>query len=247
MTFLWHFKGSKNVYKFMKAKPVLFDQDKQFINRTSLSAPQKGDFSLKLTNLSEADNGKYTCSVPPVRNEFHNQHVRLTVKEAESPKPKIDPGNSSSIMILLLFIVLLLFLIEQVTLDVSFEGYVGGDVVLPCSHGGDTFVWEFEGSKNVYKFIEGKPVTSGQDEQFKDRATLSAPQNGNFSLKLTNLSLGDGGRYTCYVLPEFSKDVLLTVKVQPTTKPKIDPGNSSIKIGPQKTVFILIVMLILSI
>ncbi|XP_076159137.1 CD276 antigen homolog isoform X2 [Alosa pseudoharengus] len=154
---------------------------------------------------------------------------------------------------------LLFFLFEPVTLEVPVVGYVGGDVVLPCSHSGPdanvtlsdqdiTFLWRFKDSVKVYNFVRGESV-SDQHKQFENRATASAPKKGDFSLTLRNLSGSDHGEYTCFV-PEVKKDlqsqhVLLTIKEKPAPEPKEgSPRNSSMKIGPQKTVLLLILMLI---
>lgn len=80
MTFLWRFKEVKNVYNHINGKDDLLNQDHQFKTRTTLTDPQKGDFSLKLTHLKERDTGTYTCVVPLIETEYHIQRVSLTVK-----------------------------------------------------------------------------------------------------------------------------------------------------------------------
>lgn len=117
-----------------------------------------------------------------------------------------------------------MFLLFVVTLDVSVTEYRGGAVILPCAHTGPTvnvtlsnqemtFMWRFKDSKIVHDFVHGKHDLSEQENQFKGRTSLSDPQKGNFSLRLTNLTENDSGQYKCFLpLPQTSQQVTLTIK-----------------------------------
>lgn len=93
MTFTWRFKEVKNVYNHINGKDDLLNQDPQFKNRTTLIDPQKGDFSLKLTHLTEKDSGTYKCVVPRIETDYHSQRVSLTIKENFNQETRKDPEN----------------------------------------------------------------------------------------------------------------------------------------------------------
>ncbi|XP_016361994.1 uncharacterized protein LOC107703788 [Sinocyclocheilus anshuiensis] len=88
------------------------------------------------------------------------------------------------------------------SLELTIEGVIGGSVVLPCSS-----------TENELE-IEGKGVTSEQSQAYKNRAEMFPDQyvNGNFTLKLNNLTSADSGIYYCYISPLTLWKVQLRVK-----------------------------------
>uniref|UniRef100_A0A3Q1JW97 Ig-like domain-containing protein n=1 Tax=Anabas testudineus TaxID=64144 RepID=A0A3Q1JW97_ANATE len=80
-------------------------QDLKFRGRTSLFRDKmtQGNISLKLTNVSEADAGNYTCYVPKMESQLNRDNVTLIVADSPSPDPPhLSPGLVSGIMILCL-------------------------------------------------------------------------------------------------------------------------------------------------
>ncbi|XP_016382992.1 V-set domain-containing T-cell activation inhibitor 1-like [Sinocyclocheilus rhinocerous] len=117
----------------------------------------------------------------------------------------------------------LLMLINEVSLQVTVEGVIGGSVVLPCSSKEPqlttediTVNWKHHDSLNVYAIIKGKVSVEGQDPKYKNR-TESFPEEyrtGNFSLKLNDLQHSDAGKYQCYIIDESTiETVELLIKV----------------------------------
>uniref|UniRef100_A0A671TER2 Ig-like domain-containing protein n=1 Tax=Sinocyclocheilus anshuiensis TaxID=1608454 RepID=A0A671TER2_9TELE len=100
------------------------------------------------------------------------------------------------------------FCIISVSLDVTVEAVTGGSVVLPCSSAEhdlklqDTDVhWKDKSDKILYSIIKGECLVAGQDPRYKNRAETFPSEylRGNFSIKLTNLTHADAGKYTCYI------------------------------------------------
>lgn len=91
MPVLWRYEGNKVVHDVIKGKSVLSEQDQQFKGRTSIFPEelQKGNFSLRLTNLREDDSGEFTCTVHLGTDQV-DQAVKLRI-EAEKPTEPISP------------------------------------------------------------------------------------------------------------------------------------------------------------
>ncbi|KAJ8268479.1 hypothetical protein COCON_G00136510, partial [Conger conger] len=90
-------------------------------------------------------------------------------------------------------------------------GYTGGSVVLSCSctDGGTipgSARWLFQpGPSGITLWSSG-----GVHNRYKDRALIS-DSPGNLSLRLSDLTLSDGGLYRCEADGQF-EDITLTVK-----------------------------------
>ncbi|XP_039550559.1 uncharacterized protein LOC120495193 [Pimephales promelas] len=61
----WRHNGSKNVYDIVKGEDSLEKQDPRYTNRTERlpDVYLRGNFSIKLNNLTHTDAGKYTCYI----------------------------------------------------------------------------------------------------------------------------------------------------------------------------------------
>ncbi|XP_056116604.1 CD276 antigen-like [Rhinichthys klamathensis goyatoka] len=107
----------------------------------------------------------------------------------------------------LFYFLLVFLLINEVSLQETVEGFIGGSAVLPCSSEEHqlklqdiTVQWRHN-RLSVYHIIEGKDSVEAQDPAYKNR-TETFPEeylNGNFSLKLYNLQHTDAGKYTCFI------------------------------------------------
>ncbi|XDV22128.1 hypothetical protein PO909_027087, partial [Leuciscus waleckii] len=107
--------------------------------------------------------------------------------------------------------------VVSVSLQETVEAVIGGSVLLPCSsteHGHklqDTNVhWRANGSKIVYDIVKGEETVSDQDQQYKNR-TETFPEEyerGNFSIKLTDLTHTDAGKYTCQITPSNEQETV---------------------------------------
>ncbi|XP_077083088.1 CD276 antigen homolog [Siphateles boraxobius] len=129
------------------------------------------------------------------------------------------------------FIYLFLHLLDKVSLQDPdpVSGVVGGSVILPCSYKERKLkmeemnvFWRYEQKTKVYDIEKGKPLTEKQDQMFKGRIEgfPSEYADGNFSLRLSDLRLTDGGLFSCDILDvekEHKHELTLLVRAIPTT------------------------------
>ncbi|KAK7137227.1 hypothetical protein R3I93_017336 [Phoxinus phoxinus] len=114
-------------------------------------------------------------------------------------------------MISCFFICVFAVLINKVFLQdtVDVEAVIGGSVLLPCSSTQHdhklqdiNVFWRHNGSsKSVCDITEGSHSQEKQDPEYKNR-TETFPEEykrGNFSIKLTDLTRTDAGKYICYI------------------------------------------------
>ncbi|XP_060715802.1 butyrophilin-like protein 10 isoform X2 [Tachysurus vachellii] len=101
------------------------------------------------------------------------------------------------------------------------EAIVGHTVILPCSikstlEGGDVF-WRDEKQATLVDFVKGKEDFSEQSPEYRGRVQTFQTEiaNGNFSIKLSNVTLYDSGDYTCHLPPGPVQSVKLSVKEAP--------------------------------
>ncbi|XDV22134.1 hypothetical protein PO909_027093 [Leuciscus waleckii] len=106
------------------------------------------------------------------------------------------------------FICVFAVLINKVSLQETVEAVIGGSVLLPCSSTEHDLKlqdinvhWRHNGSKIVYDIIEGSHSQEKQDPVFKNRIETFPEEyeSGNFSIRLTNLTRTDGGKYICFI------------------------------------------------
>ena len=85
------------------------------------------------------------------------------------------------------------------------EAAVGDAVILPCSHnkavqGEVSVFWRYGDTSTVYDIINSR-ATDYQDESFRGRVDSFPAEwpKGNFSIRLSNVTKPDGGKYTCFI------------------------------------------------
>ncbi|RXN34480.1 CD276 antigen-like protein [Labeo rohita] len=113
----------------------------------------------------------------------------------------------------------LVMLINEVSLQGTVMGLIGGSAVLPCSSKEPPLKveeisvnWKHLNRLKVYGIAEGKGSVDGQMPQYQNRVE-SFPERylkGDFSIKLNNLQYNDTGKYQCYITDE---SVILTVEL----------------------------------
>ncbi|KAJ8268478.1 hypothetical protein COCON_G00136500 [Conger conger] len=164
-----------------------------------LISDSPGNMSLHLSDLTLSDGGTYRCSADGLYRD-----IRLTVKGCVFS----DFG------------------------PIPITGFTGHSVVLPCActdvqKKPKRIKWTADlGNQNTVIFPQGP--TSGND-RYKHRVQLlDSVSPGNLSLRLSDLTLSDGGTYRCEA-DGLYRDITLTVKE--SLKPK-KPGCVFSDSGP---------------
>ncbi|XP_064562288.1 V-set domain containing T-cell activation inhibitor 1-like isoform X1 [Zonotrichia leucophrys gambelii] len=121
-------------------------------------------------------------------------------------------------------------------LDATCHAFVGETVVLPCTSSPpgelalskSMLYWQI-GTKLVHFFQNGHDSLEGQDKKFHDRTSLFLDQmkHGNFSLKISNVQLGDDAEYSCiYRQTESHQTKKSTIKLNVSAAPRIEEPPS---------------------
>ncbi|KAF2975427.1 hypothetical protein EK904_001993 [Melospiza melodia maxima] len=122
-------------------------------------------------------------------------------------------------------------------LDTTCHAFVGETVVLPCttSPPGELALarsmlyWQIGTKQLVHFFQNGHDSLDGQDKKFHDRTSLFLDQmkHGNFSLKISNVQLGDDAEYSCiYRQTESHQTKKSTIKLNVSEQNQIPSGSS---------------------
>ncbi|KAI5627619.1 hypothetical protein C0J50_8485, partial [Silurus asotus] len=95
------------------------------------------------------------------------------------------------------------FVITVSLQSITIKAVQGDSVILPCSARGyekDVF-WRHNTTKTVYDIIEGKEDFYDQDAVFKGRVKgfPSKFTEGNYSIRLSDVSHSDVGNYSCEI------------------------------------------------
>lgn len=79
----WIFSGGIKVHMYRSRKSDPDSPDKQFKNRSFLFHDEmhQGNISLKLINVTETDEGNYTCYVPKLQSQVKKGYITLIVGE----------------------------------------------------------------------------------------------------------------------------------------------------------------------
>ncbi|XP_061112368.1 uncharacterized protein LOC133137955 [Conger conger] len=169
------------------------------LQRPALISDSPGNMSLRLSDLGLSDEGTYRCE-----SDGQFKDITLTVKVCVF-------SDSGSIPI---------------------TGFTGHSVVLPCActdlqKKPEQIKWTADlGNQNTVIFPQGP--TSGND-RYKHRVQLvDSVSPGNLSLRLSDLTLSDGGTYRCEADRHY-RDITLTVKesVPKTTVTKNQPPTKT--------------------
>ncbi|RXN12155.1 CD276 antigen-like protein [Labeo rohita] len=97
---------------------------------------------------------------------------------------------------------------DEVSLQETVVGFIGGSAVLPCSSKeppltiqGIDVRWRHSG-QSVYDIINVNGSVEEQKHEYNNRAETFPEEykTGNFSLKLNNLQHTDAGEYKCYIM-----------------------------------------------
>ncbi|XP_032909190.1 programmed cell death 1 ligand 1-like [Catharus ustulatus] len=130
---------------------------------------------------------------------------------------------------------LLLASLPRGQLDTTCHAFVGDNVLLPCSTSprevnlSELLLYWQIGNEGVHYFHYGKDSLKKQDEKFQGRTSLFLDQmkHGNFSLKLSNVQLGDDAEYSCiYRLSKSHQTNKSTIKLHVSAPPVIEEPPS---------------------
>ncbi|XP_060708489.1 CD276 antigen homolog [Hemiscyllium ocellatum] len=118
-------------------------------------------------------------------------------------------GHSSQKLLPPLLLLLLLNVVAAVSGDspVRVSGFLGEQVVLPCTYKGSVpvsdlqIIWGTSRSEIVHKFVNGSDDFRQQDPQFKSRTKLFKDQleQGNWSVLISDLRETDQAEYQCQI------------------------------------------------
>ncbi|XP_042605576.1 CD276 antigen homolog [Cyprinus carpio] len=113
---LWRDKYSETIYDLIKGKDSLDTQDSRYKNRTQTFPDEyeRGNFSIKLSNLTHADEGEFNCFI--THSSFSDKEtvwlfINETVNQSTEEENKVPETQSSWMKTLLICIGLLLTLI----------------------------------------------------------------------------------------------------------------------------------------
>ncbi|KAK1161835.1 hypothetical protein AOXY_G19491 [Acipenser oxyrinchus oxyrinchus] len=170
------------VHEFKEGEDRPEAQHKRYRNRTELfhEGLAKGNYSLKLNNVTSQDKGGYMCKV---YSGSQSGEASAELREVER-----------------------LFVTGT---DIAVSAYAGEDVILNCTVDTHTPLEELEVQWMkvnpdivVHLFADGEDRPESQHHRFQDRTELfhSELAKGNFSLKLKSVRTEDKGKFKCIVL-----------------------------------------------
>lgn len=132
--------------------------------------------------------------------------------------------------------------------ETTIEFKVGSDVILPCqipkTGVPGVLEWQKDGQSDyVIKYRKGESSHSLQNPSYRNRVKLVDEQmtDGNMSIKLSNATRVDEGRYTCRVV--LGTEMLTTVqlKVEQDKPENGGDDNLGLKVGLPVVVFLIAV------
>uniref|UniRef100_A0A673IC31 Ig-like domain-containing protein n=1 Tax=Sinocyclocheilus rhinocerous TaxID=307959 RepID=A0A673IC31_9TELE len=99
----WRDKDSETIYDFIKGTDFLESQDPRYKNRAQTFPDEykRGNFSIKLINLTHADAGEFICYITP-SNEQETVHLIIKV-----PKTQLDWWQILLICVCILLVLIL--------------------------------------------------------------------------------------------------------------------------------------------
>ncbi|RXN20218.1 V-set domain-containing T-cell activation inhibitor 1-like protein [Labeo rohita] len=198
----WRHNDSEIVCDIVKGQDSVTLQNHQYKNRVKTFPDEynRGNFSIKLNNLTHTDAGEFICLISQ-SSDSNQETVQLIIKGHCSSDKLLYPKSWY-------FICVFAVLINKVCLQVTVEAVIGGSVVLPCSSTKpdlklqDTDVhWRHNDSRIVYDIAKGQDSVMLQDQQYENRVKTFPDEynKGNFSIKLINLTHTDAGEFICLI------------------------------------------------
>ncbi|XP_016371920.1 CD276 antigen homolog [Sinocyclocheilus rhinocerous] len=90
----WRDKDSETIYDFIKGTDFLESQDPRYKNRAQTFPDEykRGNFSIKLINLTHADAGEFICYITP-SNEQETVHLIIKESTTENENQSTEEAN----------------------------------------------------------------------------------------------------------------------------------------------------------
>ncbi|XP_064202235.1 uncharacterized protein LOC135260706 isoform X2 [Anguilla rostrata] len=181
---------------FSQNPPSVNDRYKHRVQVLDSISP--GNLSLRLSDLTLSDGGPYRCKA-----DGNHRDIRLTVKEG---------------------------CVLSDSEPVHITGFTGDSVVLPCActnvqRKPELVKWTVHpGGQSTVIFPQSPP---GVNDRYKHRVQVfDSISPGNLSLRLSDLTLSDGGTYRCEADGQH-RDISLALKDVPTQSPAITKHTST--------------------
>ncbi|XP_041032721.1 matrix remodeling-associated protein 8-like isoform X1 [Carcharodon carcharias] len=175
---IWETAKGEILQKFITGNNDLTEQDPRFRNRTNLFKDQLGQ-------------GNWSVLISDLRESDQNQylcdiHKRIAVGYITEQTDIIH---------------------LSVTGDWSVSGFLGEQIVLPCSYKGNVpvsdlqVIWGISRSEILHKFVDGNDDLTEQDPRFRNRTKLFKDQleQGNWSILISDLRKSDKKMYECQI------------------------------------------------
>uniref|UniRef100_W5LVA9 Ig-like domain-containing protein n=1 Tax=Lepisosteus oculatus TaxID=7918 RepID=W5LVA9_LEPOC len=183
------------VFLFSEGESRPESQHQRYRGRAELFPQEipRGNFSLRLANVTAEDTGVYKCAVHTAQG---SGETTVELKEQE----RLAVSGAS----------------EPV------DAYAGGEVVLNCSVDTNVPLQELEvewmrtdSEVLVLLFSEGESRPESQHQSYRGRAELFPQEipRGNFSLRLKDVRTEDKGKYTCRVHTD-SRSAITTAELK---------------------------------
>ncbi|KAI7791159.1 hypothetical protein IRJ41_011039 [Triplophysa rosa] len=125
----------------------------------------------------------------------------------------------------------------------NIQGFTGCFVFLPCKSSKNdqnlldiNVLWRYNGSTNVLAIINGEASVEHQKLKYKNRTQTFPDQytDGNFTLKLNNLTHTDAGTYQCYITHSSERVTVQLLVIE-------SPEEKSSDVGGKRTIFIPVI------
>ncbi|XP_060715573.1 myelin-oligodendrocyte glycoprotein-like [Tachysurus vachellii] len=145
--------------------------------------------------------------------------------------PNRNLGSTSKRCLLFFMVYLLIYNVLVQNIEIH-EAFVGDTVILPCSIDrtvvSEDVFWRDDDGAVVVDIIKNKEDFYEQSPEYRDRVQTfpNEIENGNFSIKLSNVTLSDSRTYTCKASGSV-QSVKLSVK---QAEKIIVPRNSDVTI-----------------
>ncbi|XP_078060173.1 junctional adhesion molecule-like [Mustelus asterias] len=177
---IWGTPKREFLHKFVNGNDDLTQQVPRFRNRTKLFRDQleQGNWSVLLSDLRESDQSEYECQIyKRIDKQIHLE--------------KVDSVD--------------LFVTGDSPVPVS--GFLGEQVVLPCTYKGNVTIsdllgiWGTTKGDILHRVVNGNDDLTQQDPRFRNRTKLFKDQleQGNWSVLLSDLRESDQNQYQCQI------------------------------------------------